>query len=342
MASEPRAPSPTHLLVVDRDSPDPAAIADAADTLRAGGLVAFATETVYGLGADATNSAAIERIFQAKGRPATNPLIVHLDTIERARSCVSTWPPAAQVLAERFWPGPLTLVLPRSAQISKVVTAGLETVGVRIPGTPVARLLITRTDRPLAAPSANRSAGLSPTLAQHVLKDLEGKIDLILDSGPTQIGLESTVLDLSSQPPRVLRPGAISAEDLSATIGAEVAVAQRFADVGSALTSPGQMEVHYAPRTRTVRVEVHRLASVGWPERAALLVVGWPDCTSVCGPLFRVDLSTPSEAARALYETLHRWDELGLEQIVIVPPPDRPEWRAVRDRILRAALPMSI
>ncbi len=174
--------------------------------LRRGGLVAFATETVYGLGADATDPAAVTGIFEAKGRPAVNPLIVHADGLEMARSCVASWPEEARILAEACWPGPLTLVLPRSARIPNVVTAGRETVGIRVPDTRVARLLIARTGRPVAAPSANRSTGISPTLARHVLKDLDGRIDLILDSGPTALGLESTVVDLSRDSPRLLRP----------------------------------------------------------------------------------------------------------------------------------------
>jgi len=326
----------TRMLTVDRDNPDPGTLDLAAQILRGGGLVAFATETVYGLAADATNPAAVARIFEVKGRPPINPLIVHADQVERARTCVSTWPLAAQIVAERFWPGPLTLVLPRSPLIPNIVTADLSTVGVRIPSTAVACALIARTDRPLAAPSANRSTGLSPTLAQHVQKDLGGKIDLILDSGPAQIGLESTVLDLSSEPPRVLRPGAITAEQLRTALGVEVVAEAAGERPLAGLTSPGQMAVHYAPRTPTLRVEVDRIASFVPSGKIGLLVVGQPECAAALGPSVRVNLLEPEEAARSLYATLHQWDELGLDCIVIVPPPDVPDWRWVRDRILRA------
>src|ERR1044071_7290579 len=168
-------------------------IAQAVEILRGGGLVAFPTETVYGLGADATNPAAVARIFEAKGRPASTPLIVHAHPLEMVLSCVTAWPPSAQRLAEKIWPGPLTLVLPRAPLIPDIVTAGRDAVGVRIPGSNVARALIARTGRPIAAPSANASMRVSPTLAKHVLKDLDGKIDLILDGGQTRLGLESTV-----------------------------------------------------------------------------------------------------------------------------------------------------
>ncbi len=203
----------TRVLQVDRDEPDPAAISEAARVLRAGGLVAFATETVYGLGADATNPEAVARIFEAKGRPSTNPLIVHVADKADALACVAEWPGRADRLADRFWPGPLTLVLPRSSIIPDIVTAGQETVGVRVPRSGVARWLILEAGCPVAAPSANRSTGISPTEARHVLKDLDGKVDLVLDSGPTGVGIESTVLDLSgtehptAPPARCCDPG---------------------------------------------------------------------------------------------------------------------------------------
>ena len=195
----------TRVIAVDPDQPDPAAIAEGARVIRDGGLVAFATETVYGLGADATNPEAVARIFEAKGRPPTNPLIVHVEGKEAARPCVADWPARAEILADRFWPGPLTLVLPRSGIIPDIVTAGQETVGVRVPKPPIARWLILEAGRPIAAPSANRSNRISPTEARHVLKDLDGRIDLILDSGPTTIGIESTVLGIWNSCPRILR-----------------------------------------------------------------------------------------------------------------------------------------
>ena len=205
----------TRVIPVDPDEPDAGALAEAADILRGGGLVAFATETVYGLGADATNPEAVARIFEAKGRPSFNPLIVHADSTAMARRLVAGWPDEAEVLARCFWPGPLTLVLPRSGIIPDVVTAGRETVGVRVPRPEVARRLIAAAVCPVAAPSANRSTGISPTLASHVLRDLDGKVDLILDSGQTAVGLESTVVDLTLRQPRVLRPGPVTAPSWS-------------------------------------------------------------------------------------------------------------------------------
>jgi L-threonylcarbamoyladenylate synthase len=337
-------PRPTPIRSIDPDDPDPGLLEEAAQILRAGGLVAFATETVYGLGADATNPEAVARIFEAKGRPPSNPLIVHADRLRMARSCVTGWPAEASILARRFWPGPLTLVLPRSGLIPDVVTAGRETVGVRIPKPNSARELIRRAGRPVAAPSANRSTGLSPTRAQHVLKDLEGRVDLVLDSGPTAVGLESTVLDLTSDMPRVLRPGPIEPRQLRWALrdrrdrlhGRSSSVSTRPT---ASPSSPGQMAVHYRPRTPAVRVEPEQLGSFPWPARFALLVLGRDP--AVIPPLpeavSRFELTDPEQAAGALYATLHQWDELGLDLIAIVPPPDLPRWQAIRDRLQRAA-----
>jgi L-threonylcarbamoyladenylate synthase len=330
-------PRPTPIRSIDRDEPDAALLAEAAAIVRAGGLVAFATETVYGLGADATDARAVARIFEAKGRPAANPLIVHAADLSMARSLASVWSDRAQVLAERFWPGPLTLVVSRAAGIPDIVSAGLGTVGLRVPKPAVARGLIRAANRPLAAPSANRSTRVSPTRAEHVAHALEGRIDLILDSGPTEVGLESTVLDVTCEMPRVLRPGPISAESISRALGLDVSDGPH-PSIG--LRSPGQLPVHYAPTTPTVRVEsLGALADFAWPERAALLVVGWGAATSA-RPLRRYDLPDPETAAHDLYAILHTCDELALDLIVIVSPPDEPAWRAVRDRIHRASQSM--
>lgn len=335
-------PRRTRTLLIDRDDPDPTLIEEAAQVLRAGALVAFATETVYGLGADATNPEAVARIFQVKGRPALNPLIVHADGLAMARRCAEIWPDAAERLARRWWPGPLTLVLPRSAMVPDVVTAGRDTVGVRVPQPGVARALIERIGRPVAAPSANRSTGISPTLARHVLDDLDGKIELVLDSGPTDVGLESTILDLRGDRPRILRPGPISALDLKMDISLDVNPAHPLTP-GEPFTSPGQMSTHYAPWTPAVRVERDDLARFPWPETAALLVfdVPLPPDASIPVGVVRRDLPTPIEAGRRLYALLHACDDAGFPLIVVVPPPDRPEWAAVRDRIKRATRPGS-
>ncbi len=197
----------TELLAVDPFSPEPERIARAAEVLRRGGLVAFPTETVYGLGANALDPNAVAGIFHAKGRPANNPVIVHVAEARDVLRVVADWPEIAERLAQRFWPGPLTLVLPKRAGVPDVVTAGGPTVAVRVPAHPVALALLRAVGVPIAAPSANRSTQLSPTRAEHVQRGLDGLIDLILDGGPTTGGLESTVLDVTTTPPRLLRPG---------------------------------------------------------------------------------------------------------------------------------------
>jgi L-threonylcarbamoyladenylate synthase len=331
----------TRVIAVDPDQPDPVVLAQAARVLRGGGLVAFATETVYGLGADATNPAAVARIFQAKGRPPTNPLIVHLAEPAGARACVAAWPDRASVLADRFWPGPLTLVLPRSPIIPDLVTAGQETVGVRVPSAGVAHRLIVQVGRPIAAPSANRSTGISPTQAQHVRDDLAGKVDLILDSGPTPLGIESTVLDLSGERPRLLRPGEITREQIAQALGEPVELP---GDRTGPARSPGQMAIHYAPRTPTYRLDRDRIPSTPIPGRTHTITIGEdPDRLPLLGNPSRTlpdhRFATPRDASAGLYALLHHLDGLGLDGILIIPPPDRPPWQAIRDRIWRATRP---
>jgi len=327
----------TRTLSIDRDNPDMGVIAEAAAILRSGGLVAFATETVYGLGADATNPEAVAGIFEAKGRPATNPLIAHVDGPPMAKRCIERWPTRAVVLARRFWPGPLTLVLPRSRSIPDIVTAGRETVGVRCPDTLVARLLIREAGVPIAAPSANRSTGLSPTCAEHVRDHLDGAIDMILDSGSTELGLESTVVDLTVAPLRVLRPGPISVEALAKVMGEEVAIDSEYRDGQAPLASPGQMAVHYAPRTPTYRAEGDQPIRLPREGRWALLSFGPVSGRVPGGAVRHCRLRSPGGAARELYRTLHGLDKERLDFLLISMPPDEPRWRAVRDRLSRAA-----
>lgn len=334
------------VLVVDPDRPDPTALSQAAALLRGGGLVAFPTETVYGLGADATDTAAVERIFRAKGRPSFNPLIVHGEDLDRVKSCVASWPELAEVLASRFWPGPLTLVLPRSTMIAPIVAAGLETVGVRIPANLVALGLIRAANRPLAAPSANRSTRISPTRSEHVIEELGDRVDLILDAGPTNLGLESTVLDLTTDAPTLLRPGLISAEQLESVTGGPIVRASSRREVSLPAASPGQMAVHYAPRTPTWRVEP------GTPipspllagQRFGLLLVGRHDPIVATEPRLRAsswrDWPDHTIAARELYATLHAWDSSGLDAILVFMPPRTPDWEALRDRLTRASRPL--
>ncbi|MCS7034983.1 MAG: L-threonylcarbamoyladenylate synthase [Phycisphaerae bacterium] len=296
-------------------------IEQAVQILRGGGLVAFPTETVYGLGADATSEAAVQRVFLVKGRPATNPLIVHVYSSSIARRYVADWPPQAERLAQRFWPGPLTLVLPRRPSIADAVTAGLPTVAVRVPDHPMALSLLRAFDGPVAAPSANRSTRLSPTTAQHVREELGESVDLILDGGPCQVGIESTVIDLTSAPPRVLRPGRVTVEALRAEIG-DVEAPRLVADPSRPATSPGQQQRHYAPTTPAFRFEPH--------ERPLL------DLTAAVVVEPSLD---PETYARQLYARLRMLDSQGLRAIFIEMPPDRPEWTAVRDRIVRATRP---
>jgi L-threonylcarbamoyladenylate synthase len=298
--------------------------------LRAGGLVAFPTETVYGLGADALSEQAVRRIFKAKGRPGYNPLIVHVADAGQADR-VAVWNELAERLAARFWPGPLTLVLPRRA-VPDAVTGGGATVAVRQPAHLLAQALLAGVGVPLAAPSANRSGRLSPTTADHVLADLDGHIDAVLDGGPTTAGIESTVLDLSSATPRLLRPGPILPADLEALVGP---IERGQAPTVGAMPSPGMLERHYAPRTPLM------LAS---DDGAALV----PSLSGRIGLLTHHDAAVPAAAverlpadakgyAAGMYAALHRLDRLGLTRIVVAALPDGEEWLAVRDRLRRAA-----
>jgi L-threonylcarbamoyladenylate synthase len=329
----------TRTIAVDPDAPEPAALAEAAAIVRRGGLVAFATETVYGLGADATNPEAVARIFEAKGRPAFNPLIVHSDRVVSARACVAKWPADADVLERSFWPGPLTLVLTRAEIIPDIVTAGGDTVGVRIPNHTVARRLIELAGRPIAAPSANRSTGISPSRAEHVLKDLDGKIDLVLDSGPSG-GIESTVLDLTARPPRVLRPGTITIAQLSEALGIEVLGPSAGTDDSTAPSSPGQLAVHYAPRTPAFRVDRARFQGLPGAGRWGLIAIGPPVVVPrVHAPSRHLSFEEPKQAEAGLYEALHALDLGGFDFLIVVPPPDEPRWLAIRDRIQRATRP---
>ncbi len=272
----------TRYLTVNPENPDPEAIAEAAAVIRSGGTVAFPTETVYGLGANGLDPAAVERIFIAKGRPRRNPLILHVASTEQARRLVTDWPVVADNLAARFWPGPLTLILPRAAMIPDLVTAGLPSVALRMPSHSVALALIRKSGVPIAAPSANTSGCPSPTLAEHVLSDLDGKIDLILDGGPTNVGVESTILDLTGEQPVLLRPGGVTREDLEQVLGEVlvhdtampgavaviadntpagpgIAVPCPAAGVGAssggeAAPCPGTLFRHYAPRAEALVV----------------------------------------------------------------------------------------
>ena len=331
----------THTPALFRD-----AVRRAAELLTAGELVALPTETVYGLAANALDSAAVAKIFAAKGRPAHNPIIVHVAGLAMAKRCVSQWPAAADRLAAAFWPGPLTLVLPRSPDIPDAVTAGGPTVGIRWPGHPFMQAVIRQCGFPLAAPSANRSNGISPTNAAHVRKSLGDRLRLIVDGGQSQVGIESTVIDLTGTPPRVLRPGMIHEESLVAALGkgSSKNLNAKPDNKSPALRSPGQLRKHYAPQAR--------LVVLAWQDEA--------DLRRQIGRLnFAVDQSQviahtripsgegfggvsviPHDAeafARAIYAELHRCDDTGAKLIVVEALPDDPEWRAIADRLARAA-----
>lgn len=331
----------TQVLQIDAQSPDPALIAQAAAVLRAGGLAAFPTETVYGLGANALDPAAVARIFAAKGRPANNPLIVHVAETADAAQVVSLWPELAARLAEHFWPGPLTLILPHAAALPDLVTAGGPTVAVRLPAHPVARALIRAAGVPVAAPSANRSSQLSPTRAEHVLDDLHGEVDLILDAGPTPGGLESTVLDVTTSPPRLLRPGLLAPSAIEAIIGSIVRPTPVSRNDQAPRRSPGMMERHYAPRAR-----LECATDSGWARvdvlvregaRVGLLTFDIRPHQQVPG-LFVARMPTaPADYAARLYAVLHEMDAAEAERIVVELPPDTEEWLAVRDRLRRAS-----
>jgi L-threonylcarbamoyladenylate synthase len=315
--------------------PTEAAIAEAARIVRAGGLVAFPTETVYGLGADATFERAVARVFEAKGRPRFNPLIVHVTGADEARRLVR-FDARAETLAAAFWPGPLTLVLPRSENcpIAHLASAGLDTIAVRAPDHAVARALLAACRRPLAAPSANPSGCASPTTAAHVANGLGARVELILDGGPCRVGLESTVLDLSVARPRLLRLGAIGPEDLVRRLGQPVADAsgETAADDQEHL-SPGMSRRHYAPAIPL------RLGASEVRAGEALLAFG-ADVPETPGPVRNLSPAGDLvEAAANLFAMLHDLDRSGAAAIAVMPIPDQGLGRAINDRLRRAAEP---
>ncbi len=287
----------------------------AAALIRAGRLVAFPTETVYGLGANALDASAVERIFTAKGRPRNSPLIVHVDSVEMARGLALRWPDAAGVLAQRYWPGPLTLVVPKRAHVPDIVTAGLPTVGIRMPAHPLALELIRAAGVPIAAPSANRFTELSPTAARHIPEALA---DYVLDGGPARVGIESTVLSLAGEP-ALLRPGIIPLPEIEALIGPVAPAAMPGA---GAHASPGMHPRHYRPATPLYLLRRGERPPEG---KGVWLRVG------------EEMPADPLEYATALYETLHRLDEGHPDWIAVESPPDTPEWAGVLDRLRRAA-----
>lgn len=319
-----------------------AALDRAAEILRRGGLVAIPTETVYGLAANALDEETVDGIFRAKGRPSSNPLIVHVADDAMARSLAGEWPQAAAIITAALWPGPVTVVVPRAACVPSIVTAGGNTVALRCPAQRITRRLIERANMPLAAPSANRSERLSPTTAHHVLESLGHRVDLILDAGPCERGIESTVIDCTTSPPRVLRPGPLDRASLEAVVG-EVADAGPEPSV-KAPRSPGQLSRHYCPRTvleipADPSARVSKLLAVD--RRVGWLVLDNGDSARTLATsknLVAVPMpSDPAAYAKCLYATLHALDQRQLDRIVVDCPPSEDAWSAVRDRLTRAA-----
>lgn len=364
MTADAGASRPTRVLKVDPSRPEPEIIREAAAVLRRGGLVAFPTETVYGLGANGLDPEAVAGIFRAKGRPADNPLILHVAHADDAARLAASWPPVAQRAAEAFWPGPLTLVVPSRGHVPSVVTAGLPTVAVRIPDHPVALALLREAGVPVAAPSANRSGRPSPTRAEHVWHDLQGRVDLILDAGPVGIGVESTVLDVTTDPPTVLRPGGVAVETLRAVLG-DVAVDpyavhppgdahdEEEEEGRPAPRSPGMKYRHYAPscpvelivgepaaRRRTLGLRVAHYLEKGQrvgvvvTEEGAGALSGENDrlLVRIVGPAHRPDLY-----ARRLFQYLRELEGAGSDVIIMEGIEPEGIGLAVMNRLRKAA-----
>lgn len=331
------------------------AVNRAAELLRAGEAVALPTETVYGLAANALDANAVARIFEIKGRPAHNPVIVHVADMEMAHQCAANWPALADKFARAFWPGPLTLVLPRSEKIPEIVTAGGSTVGLRWPSHPFIQAVIRECGFPLAAPSANPSNQISPTNAMHVLKGLGDKIPLVVDGGQSQVGIESTVLDLSVDPPRVLRPGIIHDESLRAVIeNCRLPVLRSFpakdgrivdfrssSGAGESLRSPGMLPRHYSPKAKLEILswrDTEELRSKIQNPKSKIHIIAHTVIPS--GDSFARVSVIPHDAeafARAIYAELHQCDESGADWIIVEALPETNEWHAIADRLNRAA-----
>ena len=314
-------------------------MAAAVEILRRGGLVAFPTETVYGLGADATNRKAVERVFAVKGRPRSHPLIVHLGEAAALEKWAADVPAEAWALADAFWPGPLTLILNRVDSVSDAVTGGLPTVGLRVPAQPLALALLEAFGGGIAAPSANRFGRVSPTRAEHVQADLGGAVDLVLDGGPCQVGVESTIVDLSRGRAEVLRPGGVSVEALSEVLG--YAVGFGTSDEGAPVRAPGTLPSHYAPDARVEVLAAEDVGAratrlLGQGRRVGLLapspLPGLPDGLEALPPA-----GGAPAYAQVLYQRLREADRRGLDVLLAVPPPEHGLGAAVADRLRRAA-----
>jgi L-threonylcarbamoyladenylate synthase len=328
------------VIAVDPKRPDPSVVAEAAAAMRAGKLVAFPTETVYGLGARGLDADAVRRIFEAKGRPPTHPLILHVAGEAEALRVARAWPPLASELARTFWPGPLTIVVPRGAVVPEVVSGGGATVALRAPSHPVARALLAAIAEPVAAPSANRYQTISPTTARHVVKSLGDGVDLVLDAGACPGGIESTVVDVTSAPLRVLRPGGVTISALRA-VAPDVVLAASVAADDDPRASPGMGDKHYAPRApltleRTrADATAAAIAHARGGGRAGLVLRGGGAFAHE-GILCRVLPIDAEGYARLLFATMHDLEDAGATAIVVESVPDDDAWQAIADRLCRA------
>ena len=328
-------------LLVDPRAPDAGAIARAAALLRDGRLVAFPTETVYGIGAHALDARAVRRIYEAKGRPSSNPLIVHVADEDGARSLAAEWPDLAARCARAFWPGPLTIVVRKRDVVPDDVTAGLESVALRVPAHPVALAILRAAEIPIAAPSANRSMELSPTTARHVERALGNVVDLIIDAGPTTVGIESTVVDLRGSAPVILRPGILGPDELEPVVGPVSFVSAVPRDT-EARPSPGMLDRHYAPRARLLLIDASEARAID-ARLAELRRRGEHPGALLLHNAARHELpivampSEPAEYARRLYDVLHTLDDAGCTVILVERVPSGTAWAGIRDRLQRAA-----
>jgi L-threonylcarbamoyladenylate synthase len=325
------------LPITQHSSPiDRAAIDQAVQVLRAGGLVAFPTETVYGLGGDASSLSAVRKIYSAKGRPRNHPLIVHLHSIAQAADWARDIPPAAERLAQRYWPGPLTLVLKRAAAVNELVTGGQDTIALRVPSHPVARALLEAFGGGIAAPSANRFGRVSATTAEHVRAEFGSVVDCVLDGGPADVGIESTIVDVSGAHPALLRPGSITVHDIETTLSRLLA-----APTAASPRAPGTLAKHYAPQTPLMLIEPDLLLELAASmarqgEKVAVLA------RSATRPLLEgvTWIVAPPDAAgyaHDLYAHLRVLDRSGCSAILVEQPPLEPAWAAIHDRLMRAA-----
>jgi L-threonylcarbamoyladenylate synthase len=318
---------------------DASAISEAVRALLDGGVVALPTETVYGLAANALDAAAARRIYEAKGRPSLNPLIVHVLDVDRARSLAAAWPESAARLAAAFWPGPLTLIVPKLPTVPDEVTAGLPAVAIRVPSHPVFRAVLQQSGLALAAPSANRSNGISPTTAEHVATSLGDRVDLILDGGPCGVGIESTVVDVTGRVPTILRPGGLSAARIEAVIG-PLGIAS-VPEGEAARASPGQLARHYAPNATTLVIEPDEVAAtlqrLPSDARVAVLARTAARPSDARVVLWEHPGANPAEYARTIYASLHQADRAGATHILVENVPPTADWEAVRDRLRRAS-----